>query len=58
MVVLNHVDALVEFDGVVGEVIKTNLEIKAQDLDILKYLPFIREKNYLANVNTKTRFYK
>lgn len=52
---LNHEDALVEFDGVVGEVIKTNLEIKAQDLDILKYLPFIPEE-YLANVNIKQGF--
>ena len=52
---LNHEDALVEFDGVVGEIIKTNLEIKAQDLDILKYLPFIPEE-YLANVNIKQGF--
>ena len=54
---LNHDESLVEFDGIVGEAIKTNLEVKAQELDILKYLPFIPEE-YLANVNIKQGFIK
>ena len=52
---LNHDQALVEFDGIIGEAIKTNLDVKVQDVDILKYLPFIPEE-YLANVNIKQGF--
>lgn len=49
---LAHEGAAVEFEGTVGSNENTNLEVKAQNLDILNYLPFIPEEQ-IGGVNIK-----
>lgn len=47
---VRHNQSDIEFNGVVGDRLKTNLEVKTQDLNIVDYLPFIPAE-YLSNVN-------
>lgn len=49
---LSHNQGIVDFNGVIGDKVKTKLEVTAENLNILDYLPFIPEE-YLANINVK-----
>lgn len=49
---LAHNQGQVDFKGTVGDKLKTKLEVSADNLNILDYLPFIPEE-YLANINIK-----
>lgn len=49
---LQHNNAPVDFSGTIGEVSKTNVDVHAENLDVLNYIPFIPEE-YLADINIK-----
>ncbi len=50
---LAHADGTAEFEGTVGSNENTNLEVTAENLDILNYLPFIPSEQ-IGNVNIKS----
>ena len=52
---LRHNDANVKISGTLGSSENTDLEIVAENLDIMNYLPFIPEEQ-LGNVNIKSGF--
>lgn len=52
---LKHNNADIKIDGIVGSNENTDLEVIAENLDIMNYLPFIPEEQ-LGNVNIKSGF--
>ena len=52
---LRHNDANVKISGTLGSSENTDLEIVAENLDIMNYLPFIPEEQ-LGNINIKSGF--